>query len=143
VEKKIYDFQQVAVLSDMEVIAFSYRPIQAPNAHNLIKRMMRQEPYYYEINDPGPINRFNSLLTNEPLELTPINELLSKVRKEGGEQDSFSRSTRKKNSRTRVISRLDTNLSNQLDESDFLRNVTKGNTLLGLASFEHPPKPVF
>lgn len=109
------------------MVAFSYRPVQTLNATHLVKTMARDDPYYTEISDI--VMSTTPLVT--PSEQSPTHnspEISSKVRK--------------RNNRSRAISRIDTFLSSHLDEQDLIRNVTKGHTLLGLASFEYAPKPV-
>lgn len=133
IEKKIFEFQQAAVLSDLDIIAFSYRPIQTHAAVNLVKSMAREEPYYNEIFNETVATATTTASTQESTITTPIST------------DIFDHTSkfRKKNNRSRIVSRFDTALSSRMDEEEFLRNVTKGHTLLGLVSFEYSPKPVY
>lgn len=114
IEKRISEFKQNSLLADLDVIAISYRPIQTATASNMVQKMARTEPYYTDVTEFG-------------------------VLKDDIELDVSNGEIRRRNTRSRVSSRIDTACT--MDQSDFLRNVTKGHTLLGLASFQYSPKP--
>ncbi|KAI8904807.1 hypothetical protein EDD86DRAFT_194553 [Gorgonomyces haynaldii] len=112
VEKQIFEFQQNALLRDQEVVAFSYRPIQDPSTWHLIQSMQQAKPYYLEVVD-------QVVQSEKP---PPPNIKI-----------------KKKNNRSRAISRLDSSFQ-FMDQQDFLRDFTKGQTWLGMASFTYQPK---
>jgi hypothetical protein len=93
--------------------------------------MSRSEPYYTEIVDTPAV-----LLTNSkhPTVKSPGN--LSR------ESSESPMRPRKKNNRSRIDSRIDAPHSAQLDEQEIIKNVTKGHTFLGMATFQYAPKPV-
>ena len=114
-------------MTDLDVVAFAYRPIQNPSAWPIIRTLNNKEPIYLEIFDPiVPVT--SNVSFESPAIVTP----------EHPEVDKISR--KKKNTRSRTSSRLD-DVAGILNELDFLKNVTRGHTFLGMASYTYDPKP--
>ena len=119
------------------MIAFSYRPIQSPTAIELVNSMRKSEPYYTEIEE--------AVIANTVKFSDDVPRSRRQSEDFGNNIDFSSSKPRKRNTRSRITSKLDlspsTSLrSSPLNASDFLRDVSKGHTLLGLASFEYAPK---
>ncbi|KAJ3332362.1 hypothetical protein HDU76_000463 [Blyttiomyces sp. JEL0837] len=111
-EKKIYEFYQNAVFNDMQVIAYSYRPI--PNIPQWDVKAAyiedKSEPYVFDfMGDSGY------------LELTPMQKLYRK--------------------KEYVISPIDLPEYVRTDDQETLKELFKGQTFLGMASLYYQPKP--
>lgn len=144
-EKKVYDFAQNAIISDLQVVAYSYRPVQHPILGKKIRGLSRSDAYYISL-PPPQID-----LTHAPLPLTesPIVSLASSP---NSPQTRASLSTPQLNTRNkkrlhkdRLVSKLDTaTIDVQLQSasaSEICKELTKGQTFLCAASFVYPPKP--
>jgi hypothetical protein len=100
----------------MQVVAFAYRPIQNPSAINITNALVSSTPYVYEIFDK--------------------HHLYDKQKR------PITQSSRP-STKSRINCRFDSNLKDHLDQSDYLRNITKNMVFLSIASFTYDPKPVF
>ena len=119
-EKRIFDFLQNAVLSDQEVIAYSYRPIQSPALIPVIKNLSRSKPYHIELEE------YN----------------FSRHDYQEGEPKIESRHSipEKRSVTFRGISKVD--LDDGVNSEELLVELTKSQTFLCASSFVYAPKPV-
>ncbi|KAJ3021069.1 UNVERIFIED_CONTAM: hypothetical protein HDU68_009821, partial [Siphonaria sp. JEL0065] len=120
VEKKIFEFYQNAVYNDMQVIAYSYRPIPSSNtARNLTTKTAA----YVE--------------RNASFDLFPT---------KNQEEDEILRSEvagslRWKNKSSRIASIIDSPLyADTLEPDTYLREVLRCQTFLGMAALFYEPK---
>jgi magnesium-transporting ATPase (P-type) len=139
VEKKIFEFCRNAIIMDLEVVAFAYRPVQNSRYHSQIKKLIRSEPYFVNLppNVPVPLSIpvriVNEPLSDSPLEQTPITK-----------DELPSHPTEKKIKRRKYRDRMNSKLDSEdstLGDMGIFTEITKGQTFLGAASFEYLPKP--
>ncbi|KAJ3071154.1 hypothetical protein HDU98_005730 [Podochytrium sp. JEL0797] len=120
VEKKIFEFYHNAVYNDMQVIAYSYRPIPSSNtARNLTTKTAS----YVERN--ASFELF-------PAKNTEEDELL---------RSEVAGSSRWKNKMSRIASIIDSPLyADTLEPEAYLREVLRCQTFLGMAALFYEPK---
>ena len=118
VKKKLAEFYQNATLSDMQVVAYAYRPIP-------FERI------------PIPHSKSHIYIELDSLSSTTIQQ-------EEEEEESQKRNSlpRLGFCTDRISSQVDKEENEPLQESQFYQEVIKGQTFLGLVSFLFQPKPV-
>ncbi|KAJ3261769.1 hypothetical protein HK103_004720 [Boothiomyces macroporosus] len=131
IERKIFEFQQNAIINDLQVVAYSYRPIQNSSHWNHIKMMNPNEVYYLSL--AATIPETGHILDKETVE-SP-----SRMSQPQAPDNSVQK-LRKRLDRERALSLVD-NDATELLEQDFCIEITKGQTFLCAASFIYPPRP--
>ncbi|KAJ3314149.1 hypothetical protein HDV04_000872 [Boothiomyces sp. JEL0838] len=131
IERKIFEFQQNAIINDLQVVAYSYRPIQNSSHWNHIKTMNPNEVYYLSL--AATIPETGHILDKETVE-SP-----SRMSQPQAPDNSVQK-LRKRLDRERALSLVD-NDATELLEQDFCIEITKGQTFLCAASFIYPPRP--
>ncbi|KAJ3082962.1 hypothetical protein HDU99_001060 [Rhizoclosmatium hyalinum] len=118
VEKKIFEFYQNAVYNDMQVIAYSYRPIPSSNT---AQTLTTKTAAYVE--------------RNASFDLPKNNEEDEQLRSE------MAGSVRWKNKSSRIASIIDSPLyADSLEPDAYLREVLRCQTFLGMAALCYEPK---
>ncbi|KAI8899738.1 hypothetical protein BC833DRAFT_584440 [Globomyces pollinis-pini] len=114
VEKKILEFQQNAIICDLEVVAYSYRPLQNLLISSQIKALEAKKCHVV------------ALKTDVKLESDPVTPIDKKPTK--------------RLNRNRQISKIDSDTTLPSD-TELVEEITKGQTFLCASSFIYPPKP--
>ena len=109
------------MLSDQEVIAYSYRPIQSPALIPVIKNLSRAQPYHIELEEYN-FSRHD---------YTEADKQVSGSRPSIPEKRSIT---------FRGISKVD--LDDDVESEELLVELTKSQTFLCASSFVYAPKPV-
>ena len=152
VERKISEFYQNAIISDMHVIAYAYRPLHQPLVRKFLKSPCKT-PIYVDM----------TCISESPLQVTEAASVLSSAVGssinqaiesliESTQQSQFNQNIaisanysrqRRYPIQSRSVSKVDSAFTlADLPEQEFTNEVIKGQTLLGLASFMFSPKPV-
>lgn len=134
VEKKIFEFHQNALISDLEVVTYSYRPMQNSNLWNQFRNLKNGDPAYICL----PSQSFNPAVQNLKVEQAP--QTHSPAESFSSAPDSAERKVKKRKNRDRVLSRVDVE-EDILNQQEIFTEITKGQTFLCASSFVYPPKP--
>jgi hypothetical protein len=122
IEKKIEEFYHNALLSDLDVTAYGYRPVQNLALKEKLKLYTQSLPHIVKINTEKTLNSNKS------------DEFESEV------NGSFRFC---KQAKLRKTSKLDDNMDlNLMSKEEIFEEATKSQTFLCAASFVYPPKPV-
>ncbi|KAI9350172.1 hypothetical protein BDR26DRAFT_798558, partial [Obelidium mucronatum] len=120
VEKKIFEFYQNAVYNDMQVIAYSYRPIPTSNS---TRNLTTKTAAYVERNASFELYSSNNQEEDELL------------------RSEVAGSLRWKNKSSRIASIIDSPLyQDTLEPEAYLREVLRCQTFLGMAALFYEPK---
>jgi len=126
IEKKIYDFYQNAIINDMQVVGYAYRPIQTTPPTSTSSN--QYSSIYLEIRNTLTIN------------YDQISASVQPGASGGGINDGRYR---RKPSRTRAVSGIDSISDwHNTEEHSFYEEAVKGQVFLGMATFCFQPKAV-
>lgn len=138
IEDKIYDYYETCVENDMQVVAFSYRPIRPGNHMRTLEMKDKDElPIYIEMpyvrpKDPNPptadLLGFGKSEGEQELNIRPTDDRLKPPTENKDNEESFDSDYRRR-------------LSSD-EGKKFFEEVIKGQTFLGMAVLStHHPKP--
>ncbi|KAJ3129352.1 hypothetical protein HK100_008688 [Physocladia obscura] len=128
IEKKIFEFYQNAVCNDMQVIAYSYRPIPSTNAAKTLTS-----------NSESYVERTASIGIFPPT--TPLPPSAQQQQEDDQLRSEVSQSARWRNTPRKIASVIDgPNYADDLDPDAYLREVLKCQTFLGMAALVYEPK---
>jgi phosphoserine phosphatase len=141
IEKKIYELATNAIISDLQVVGFSYRPLQNPPLWSQIRSLKRKDPYYIYIPNAPPINQakiiHDTSLMDSPVKLSTTDS----VAPSASPHNMNPSKIKKRTNLDRLVSKLDSQVLANLHETEICKEITKGQTFLCAATFVYPPKP--
>ncbi|KAL1921766.1 uncharacterized protein VTP21DRAFT_10408 [Calcarisporiella thermophila] len=152
VEKKIYDFYQNAVVNDLQIVAYSYRPISSNKSRIPFLDRTEDGGFAFVVMPyaPPPTGDAIEDLTN--VEPSPSDPKLVSNDSNGGTDEtdaSLAYTSQKLIPRTRPRhppwwvegdNENDVSSDSEMSQQDFYRNVIRNQVFLGLASLAHEPK---
>ncbi|EGF79461.1 hypothetical protein BATDEDRAFT_25815 [Batrachochytrium dendrobatidis JAM81] len=152
VEQKIWEFYQNAIISDLQVVAFAYRPIHYPSKA-LSQGTSPTTPIYLELSEADSylnqdIPHLQDFSASSNIDDTAAiksiqeaNDLDINKSLEAVSNPLFSRTCKRK-ARDRTISKIDASAENEvIDGDEFYQEAIKGQTFLAMASVEFTAKP--
>jgi hypothetical protein len=134
IRQKILEFANNAIISDLQVMGFAYRPIQNPEVIEMVKKLKREQPYKVVLDDRNvetvtfKVENDHDQIFQSPVEM---------------EKDFDPNRVSRTKLRSKVGNRLDSlvDTANRLTAEEMCIEVTKSQTFLCACSFVHPPKP--
>ena len=144
IERKIYEFSTNALISDLQIVGFSYRPLQNKTLWNKIRAQARSQPYYIYLPPPRSAEQTKVItgptsFTDSPIKMSTTTE--SAMPSPHSIPPSASSKLKKRSNLDRLVSKIDADGAIQLQEQELCKEITKSQTFLCAASFVYPPKP--
>eukprot|EP00842_Homolaphlyctis_polyrhiza_P000785 jgi/Hompol1/1707/HPOL_005693-RA len=152
IERKIWDFYQNAVINDLQVVAYAYRPIYTP-VSVLTSTTTSLAPVYLEMHDTSvathsvtdsPSIENMHEVGNKSSTTTPTATEITDDQSQHHQQQQANGSSRvrPRAKREHILSKIDQLEQNEaIGDQEFFAEAIKGQTFLAMASVTFAPKP--